>query len=314
LNDLAATKVIAVDWGTSSFRAYRLDGQGRILERKEAPMGILKVPDRDFAGALGFLIFDWARLAPQAPVVMSGMIGSRQGWRETRYLACPVGPEEIAGAAEAVPWRDGRKVWIAPGLSCRDASGVPDVMRGEEVQILGALEALGSGRHLICLPGTHGKWATVQDRRIIRFATHMTGEVFDVLSRHSILGRLMAKEDNVAEDDESARWFGEGLARSEADGGLLHHLFGVRSRGLMDEVPAEGLRSYLSGLLIGHEVAAATADPVDRVHLLGTAGLGERYAAALTRRGRAVAHLDPDAVAAGLFQIAARLPAEGESS
>lgn len=307
MNDLAATKIIAIDWGTSSFRAYRLDGAGGILERMEAPMGILKVPDRDFAGALESLIFDWARLAPQAPVVMSGMIGSRQGWRETRYLACPVGAEEIAGAAEAVPWRDGRKVWIAPGLSCRDASGVPDVMRGEEVQILGALEALGPGRQLICLPGTHGKWATVQDRRITGFATHMTGEVFDVLSRHSILGRLMADEN-----DEG--WFQEGLARADADGGLLHHLFGVRSRGLMGEVPAEGLRSYLSGLLIGHEVAAATVGPVDRVYLLGTSRLGEYYTAALARRGIPVEHLDSDAVAAGLFQIAARLPADEESS
>ena len=303
MNDLAATKIIAVDWGTSSFRAYRLDGEGRILERMEAPMGILKVPDRDFAGALESLIFDWARLAPQAPVVMSGMIGSRQGWRETRYLACPVGAEEIAGAAEAVPWRDGRKIWIAPGLSCRDASGVPDVMRGEEVQILGALEALGPGRHLICLPGTHGKWATVQDRRIIGFATHMTGEVFEVLSHHSILGRLMADEN-----DEG--WFQEGLARAEADGGLLHHLFGVRSRGLMGEVPAEGLRSYLSGLLIGHEVIAATVGPIDRVYLLGTSSLGAYYKTALARRGIPVEHLDPDAVATGLFQIAARLPAE----
>jgi 2-dehydro-3-deoxygalactonokinase len=312
LNDLPATKVIAVDWGTSSFRAYRLDGEGRILERREAPMGILKVPNRDFAGTLKSLIFDWTRLAPQAPIVMSGMIGSRQGWQETPYLDCPVGPEEIAGGAQAVPWLDGRKVWIAPGLSCRDASAVPDVMRGEEVQILGALEALGPGRHLICLPGTHGKWATVDDRRITGFATHMTGEVFEVLSRHSILGRLMDEENDATEDDE--RWFQDGLARAEAEGGLLHHLFGVRSRGLMGEVPAEGLRSYLSGLLIGHEVAAATQDPVDRVYLLGATELGARYAAALARRGIPVEHLDPDAVVAGLFQIAGRLPTKGASS
>jgi 2-dehydro-3-deoxygalactonokinase len=308
LNDPAHTKVIAVDWGTSSFRAYRLGPDGGILERLEAPMGILKVPDRDFAGGLAFQIFRWARQAPEAPIVMSGMIGSRQGWRETPYLTCPVGPEEIAGAAEAVPWRDGRKVWIAPGLSCRDRSGVPDVMRGEEVQILGALEALGPGRHLLCMPGTHGKWATVEDRRITGFATHMTGELFDVLSRHSILGRLMTEDD-----DEDAPWFEQGLARAEAEGGLLHHLFGVRSRGLMGEVPAEGLRAYLSGLLIGHEVAAATAGAVDRVHILGAAGLRERYGAALARRGIEAVPLDPDAVAAGLFQLAARLPVEGES-
>ena len=299
--------VIAVDWGTSSFRAYRLDDAGQVRQRLAAPMGILRVEDRDFAAALETQIGGWARDRPHAPIVMSGMIGSRQGWVETPYLPCPAGLDEIAAAMVRTPWRDGREVWIAPGLACRGEGGVPDVMRGEEVQILGALDALGPGRHRLCLPGTHSKWARVEDGRILAFRTHMTGEVYEVLRGHSILGRLMAKAEGEGEAD-GERWFDEGLSRAEAAGGLLHHLFGVRARGLMAEVPAEGLGAYLSGLLIGHEVAAACANLAGKVHILGARRLSARYGAALARRGLAVVELDPEAVATGLSHLAARLP------
>src|SRR5215831_16582470 len=148
--------MIAIDWGTSSFRAYRVSETGTVLDKRSALVGILAVADGRFAEALESQIGDWLH-AGEAPVVMSGMIGSRQGWKEAPYAHCPAGLAEIGAAMVPVQWGH-RRAWIAPGVTCRDEGGVPDVMRGEEVQILGALDALAEPSAWICLPGTHSKW------------------------------------------------------------------------------------------------------------------------------------------------------------
>jgi 2-dehydro-3-deoxygalactonokinase len=287
--------VIAIDWGTTGFRAYRLDRGGKILDARSAPAGILSVKDGAFAAVLERHAGDWIG-AGVAPIVMSGMIGSRQGWAEVPYAACPAGLEQIAAGMRKVQW-DSHEAWIAPGVSCRDASGVPDVMRGEEMQIFGALDRLGAGPHAICLPGTHSKWVQVRDGRIVSFGTHMTGEAFAVMKAHSILGRMM--QDGA----EDAAAFEEGVRRSGESGGLLHHLFGVRARTLFGELPDTASASYLSGLLIGHEIRAARAD-ARRVHLLGTPQLGQVYARALAVLGMESSVLDPDAVTVGLHRLA----------
>ena len=296
------TAVIGVDWGTSSLRAFRLGEGASILDRREAALGILAVPDGDFSAALASQVGDWADAAPDAPIVMSGMIGSRQGWTEAPYCPCPAGAQDIANHMISVPWRQDRPVWIAPGLTCQDTSGVADVMRGEEVQIIGAADALGSGRHVVCLPGTHSKWAIVDDGRITGFSTHMTGEVFDVLRRHSILGRMMPEgaPDSGGEYD---RWFLAGIDRAKADGGLLHHLYGNRAQALMDEIPAAGVSAHLSGLLIGHEIRAATAG-ASPVSLLGAPALCRLYALALAARDIGVRMPDADSVVDGLMMLA----------
>lgn len=292
--------MIAIDWGTTGFRAYLLAGDGRIVESRSASAGILSVKDGAFAEALATHAGDWID-AGEGPILMSGMIGSRQGWVEVPYAACPAGLKEIAAGMRKVQWH-GYEAWIAPGVSCRDASGVPDVMRGEEMQILGALDTLGSGNHTICLPGTHSKWVQVQDRRIVSLATHMTGEVFAVMKAHSILGRMMK------ESPTDARTFADGVNRSGESGGLLHQLFGVRARGLFGELSDEGSASYLSGLLIGHEIRAARHD-ARSVYLLGTAQLGEVYRQALGVLGMESSTLDPDAVTIGLHRLAQLLKA-----
>lgn len=292
--------MLAIDWGTTGFRAYRLDGDGRIVDSRSAPAGILSVKDGAFAAVLEQHAGDWIA-AGDGPIVMSGMIGSRQGWTEVPYAACPAGLAEIAAGTRKLAW-NGREAWIAPGLSCRDESGVPDVMRGEEMQILGALDRLGPGRHTICLPGTHSKWVEVEDERIVGLATHMTGEAFAVMKAHSILGRMM--KDGPAD----AAAFGDGVRRSGEAGGLLHHLFGVRALTLFGELPDAASASYLSGLLIGHEIRAARPR-AGRVHLLGTARLGEIYGRALAALGVESSTLDPDAVTTGLFRLAAMLRA-----
>ncbi len=297
-----STAVIAIDWGTSSFRAYALDSEGKILDHQESADGILRVRGGDFAAALQGHLGDWLKRSPGATVVMSGMIGSRQGWREVPYADCPAGMEEIAAGLERVDWGEG-DAWIVPGLLDESRPGQPDVMRGEETQILGALPRLPKAGCLVCLPGTHSKWVRVENGAIQGFATYMTGEVFDLLQGHSILSRLMTK-GAVAVD----RWFLEGVAQGR-QGGILNRLFSARSRVLAGDLPEDEVRSYLSGLLIGEELATAVPDDPSEVFLLGAPALTALYDAALTDLGHKVSQLDGDSVAAGLFGLAQRVEA-----
>lgn len=278
--------MIAVDWGTSSLRAYRLDARGGIVESRASDRGILKVPPGQFPGVLESEISDWA----EEPIVMSGMVGSRQGWSEAPYVACPAGFDEIAGKLHEVRWGK-RRAWIVPGVSCRN--GVPDVMRGEETQILGC-----GAQGTICLPGTHSKWVEVRDGRIERFSTAMTGEVYAVLKQHSILGRMM--EEGALD----AAAFRQGVERSGEAGGLLHHLFGVRTRGLMGELGPAASASYLSGILIGHELRAIETR---KFGLLGAPQLAELYARAAAALGIRTEALDPNAAVHALFRLGAML-------
>jgi 2-dehydro-3-deoxygalactonokinase len=287
--------VIAIDWGTTGFRAYRLDAHANVLNSRTAAKGILAVPAGRFAEVLEEQVGDWIAQG-EAPIVMSGMIGSRQGWVEAPYVPCPAGLAEIAAAMREVRWGE-RRAWIVPGLACRDAAGVHDVMRGEEVQVLGAIEDLPS-EALVCLPGTHSKWVLVEDNRIIRFSTHMTGEMYAVLKQHSILGRMME------EGETDCHAFAQGVTRSGEPGGLLHHLFGVRTRGLMGELGAAASASYLSGILIGHELRAFE---VKRVYLLGTPQLAALYARAAAALGIETEALDPDAAVRALFRLGVML-------
>jgi len=290
--------MIAVDWGTSSFRAYRLDAQGHILDRRSVARGVLTVDAGGFADVLAKEIGAWLDAEPGS-IFLSGMIGSRQGWKEVPYLACPVDSGTIVKACGTVDWDRGRRLFIVPGLSCRDAHGVPDVMRGEETQIIGAIEELG-GHAVVCLPGTHSKYVRMRDRRIMDFTTHLTGEVFGALWRHSILGRL---GDAEAVGDEVA--FDAGVDRSAEGQGLLHHLFGVRTRGLFAEIPAAGLASYLSGILIGHEIRAAA--PSEPVAVIGGSELTRLYCRAFTRCGVPARPIAGETAPRGLWTIARSL-------
>jgi 2-dehydro-3-deoxygalactonokinase len=279
--------MIAIDWGTTSFRAYRLDATGGIVESRTAAKGILHV--KDFPQTLEELVGGWL---DDAPVVMSGMVGSRQGWVEAPYVPCPAGFDEIAAALKPVTWEK-REAWLVPGVSCRDSAGVPDVMRGEETQILGA-----GVEGTICLPGTHSKWVEVKDGRIQRFSTHMTGEVFAVLRQHSILGRMM--EVSVEAGAPDAEAFTQGVRRSGDEGGLLHHLFGVRTRGLMGELSARASASYLSGILVGGELRNLERK---RFFLLGAPELSRLYAQAAATLGIETRTLDADAAVRCLFRL-----------
>ena len=282
--------MIAVDWGTSSFRAFWMDGC-TIRDRVEDTRGILAVEGR-FAKTLRDAVAPWLT-AGETRILVSGMAGSRQGWVEAPYVPCPAGAAELAGALTPVPF-EGASVLLLPGVSAQDAQGVPEVMRGEEVQVVGELHRIEG---TVCLPGSHSKWAQVSEGRIAGFATHLTGEAFAALRGHTILGRLMADRPH----DPAA--FAKGVARSGEAGGLLHHLFGVRALGLMGRLPDAGAASYLSGLLIGHEVRAAA--PGGAVHLIGAAALCARYAEAIALCGGGATVAVPDAAARGLATVGA---------
>jgi len=292
--------MIGIDWGTSRLRAYRMASDGTVLGQREAQRGILTVLPGGFPDTLRAVTGDWIAEG-ETRIVMSGMVGSRQGWLEAPYLACPAGLDGLAGAAIPVPFPDAT-LSLLPGLSCRDRHGVPEVMRGEETQMLGA--APDRGEVTVCLPGSHSKWAQMRDGSVLGFATYFTGEAFAALSAHTILARMMD-----ASAPHHAGGFARGLARARQGGGLLHHLFGLRALALFEEMQEEEAASYLSGLLIGHEVAAALEDGVaPPILLIGAETLTRHYATALDAFGIPHRTAGPDAAARGLWRVAERLP------
>jgi 2-dehydro-3-deoxygalactonokinase len=286
--------MIGVDWGTTSLRAFRIGAAHEIIAQREAPLGLMAVPDRQFARVLRELVGGWLDDGENR-ILLSGMVGSRQGWREAPYIPCPAGLEEIAARLEPVPF-EGARAFIVPGLSVQDAEGVPEVMRGEETQILG-IDAVDA---LICLPGSHSKWAVVAQGRIESFTTYMTGEAFAALGAHTILARGIEKSPPAADD------FLRGLDRAAQPGSLLHHLFGVRTMGLTGALGPSAAWSYLSGLLIGHEIrSASAAHPAMAapVRLLGDLGLCDLYARAIRHFGGAAVIETKPAAALGLARI-----------
>lgn len=295
--------LIGLDWGTTSFRAYRIDADGAVVERRMAPRGILQVEGGAFEAALNEEIGDWLAAAPDIPVLASGMITSRQGWLEAPYVGCPAGADGLAAGLVHHDTTGGRTIRFVPGISVIGADGVPDVIRGEETQVVGALQDPAASA-LMVLPGTHSKWVVVEAGRITAFATFMTGEVFGVMKAHSILGRLMAGD---AFDSEA---FARGLQYAGDGGsGLLKRLFSARTLALFDRLPNEAVASYLSGLLIGTEIEEARAFAGARrgageVTVIAAADLEERYRVALERKGLRPAPAHGDAAARGLFRIA----------
>lgn len=285
--------MIAIDWGSSSLRAFRLDRRGEAVDARRSDQGALAAAGR-FAQILASMIEGW----DDTVVAMAGMVGSRQGWREVAYVECPAGLDEIAAGMTGLsaPELAGRELWIVPGLSVRGDDGVHDVMRGEETQICGLLDRLGPGRHLACLAGTHCKHVWIEDGRIRRFATSMTGELFHVLNEHSVLGRLMEAGPHDADA------FAQGLDYAAGEGELIRQLFAVRTHGLFGVLAPQALRSFLSGLLIGHELRQLPAQAA--VHLVAAPALMEPYRAALERRGGRVREHDETVGARGLYALA----------
>jgi len=293
---------LLVDWGTSNARAWTVAEDGSVIASAQSSGGIGRIADGNFSAAFKDLT---EQLTPTPlPTLMSGMIGSRQGWIEAPYLTCPVSLSDLA--QQLIPVPDAPYIRIVPGVHLQTSKGRNDVMRGEEVQIAGVIELVSSTEEqLICLPGTHRKWAWVKKGVLTDFATSMTGEVFAAMSNHTILGALLPNDGGAASDITSAG-FETGLVRSGESGGLLHHLFGVRAEGLFDAVAADDLRGYLSGILIGHEVRDMLGQQTGTapVIVVGEAQLAAHYVHAITAMNRPASILDSElATIAGLTMI-----------
>ena len=287
--------LIALDWGTTSLRAWLLDARGEVLAMARAPLGVMQVQNGDFAGAFDAVTAGW----PDLPALAAGMVGSRQGWVEAPYLACPTGLDDLAGALVPAP---GRRLWIVPGVL--RTGGAPDVMRGEETQIVGALALRPelNARARLVLPGTHSKWAEVSGGRVQTFATYMTGELFAVLREHSILGRPAAQAGSGAGGEDA---FLRGVEAAREADGVASRLFSARALVLTGGLPASDSLDYLSGLLIGDELRSALAGSEAVPLLIGEPALCARYALALRRFGLTGAAILEDAAITGLWRIAA---------
>ena len=234
--------------------------------------------------------------------LIAGMAGSQQGWLEAPYCPCPAGFDDIAAQLAWVPTSGGtvgHRVGIVPGL-CMQSSAAPDVMRGEETQVFGALQLLGLDFARLVLPGTHSKWVTVTDRRVTDFSTWMTGEFYALLRQHSILARTMP----AAEPELDANAFEQGVALALGGRGLLHTAFSARALALFKRINAKALPSYLSGLLIGEELKGQILQRSDTVVLIGSPALAARYELALAQLGVQVQQVGSSATWCGLRAIA----------
>ena len=295
--------LIAIDWGSSSFRAYLMSGEAEVLDEVASGDGIGSVERRGpiqprSGGSSG----RWLDAHPSLPVIASGMVGSRHGWREAAYVKCPAGPRDVASHLTQVE-ADGRRVALAPGLSYVDDAGLPDVMRGEETEIFGVAD---SGARLIVLPGSHSKWARVEGERVVAFKTFVTGELFAALRDHTVLGAFARAAPARAPGKAFALGVERGAAAADnGKSGLLGLMFGARTLPLMGKLDPDDSGEYLSGLLIGAEIGEGRRlYPGEEPRLAGAEALVKRYIAAFEALGVPARSAPPRAAARGLFRIA----------
>ncbi|MEP0323494.1 MULTISPECIES: 2-dehydro-3-deoxygalactonokinase [Hyphomicrobiales] len=295
--------LIAVDWGTTNLRAMLLAADGATLAEAGSDDGIGSVAAGGHEAAFERLVAGW----PKVPALMAGMIGSRQGWREVPYVTCPATPAAIAAGILRFETTAGRPVAIVPGVMVRSADRDGDVIRGEETQMVGLLGRDGGYDGLAILPGTHSKWATMQDGAIADFQTFLTGELFHLFTSHSFLRHSVTAGDGDLSTFED---FALGVRRTVEEGlPFLAAIFSVRARQLLDGTDQHANRAYLSGLVIGGEIAAARAagrlpEP-GAVGIVGARSLARAYRKAFEVAGIATETLDgTEMVLAGLTRLA----------
>ncbi len=291
----------AVDWGTSSFRLWLMAADGGLVAERRSAEGMAALESGAFSGVLEAHLA--ALGAPGLlPVVICGMAGSRQGWTEARYLDVPARLDDVAKSAAAPP-DAGRPVSILPGIAQR-AKSRADVMRGEETQLLGAVAALSgvSSDGSYCMPGTHSKWVRLENGSVTGFATFMTGELYAVLARHSILSHSIGTAETDADDPA----FGEAVLAAYRNPELLtNRMFSVRGAQLLFADSAEKAAARLSGFLIGAEIAGGFSADAGPVRLIASGRLGTLYRSALAAIGIAPETIDADdAVRGGLARAA----------
>jgi 2-dehydro-3-deoxygalactonokinase len=289
--------VIVINWGTSNFRAYKLNDEGTVEAERSSGCGALLVSSGGFLDALMNEVGNWIQ-AGEKRILMSGMVGARQGWREAPYVSLPANVDQVVDGVIQLEM-DSLDARIVPGLIGTDECGVPEVMRGEETELFGCESELSSYTHL-CLPGTHTKWVRMEGSRIAAFTTCMTGDLYKAIRESTILRNCTQQESM----DGEAFLFG--MARAKQAGALAHQLFGVRTLVLTDRMQESSASSYLSGLLIGQEVKTM-AQNGESVHLIGEPALCSLYARALLEFEVNSSVEPAGAALRGLKRIAGRL-------
>ena len=283
---------VAVDWGTTRLRASLVDRSGTVLAEAQSADGVQSVAPGGFAAVLQGACGAWLAAHPSLPVLMAGMVGSRNGWVEAPYVTCPCGPDDLARALTRI--EGPQDITVAPGVDVRWPDGAYDVMRGEEVQAFGT----GLADGIVCLPGTHSKWVVMEGGRIVRFASFITGELYAAMAG-SFIGRL------AEAPEDQAGGLAAGLRSAALKGGLGRLLFQARAQVLGGQLDGHAVRPFLSGLLVGQELAGASDlfGPLRTVHLVAGPPQREVYAAAFAERGIAVTIVDPaQASRAGLVR------------
>lgn len=300
---------IAGDWGTTHLRLHLCRGTTVLGKADGAGIGSLTVSAE---ATLFDALAPWVRQHGPLPIWLAGMVGSRNGWREAPYASCPAGAAELRSSLLRFNAR-GCEIAIAAGVSCKNPLGAPDVMRGEETQVLGAIAthpSLGRGRNILALPGTHTKWALVEDGQLKSFQTSLSGELYALLRDRSTLLKASAAEAN---EEAERRGFEAGLQRSREMRSvpLSHLLFEVRARQLIQGMTHAEASTYLSGLIIGQDVLGAlplfdgTLRAGSAVPIIGAPKLAELYGAALAAHGIETLPLDAtELTIAGLNALA----------
>ena len=278
-----AEGLIAVDWGTTNRRAWRLGPDGAVAAEMEDDKGILAVPKGGFHAAVAGVRDRLGDL----PMLMAGMVGSNRGWVEAPYVPCPAG---LADLAAHLHWLEGERAAIVPGIAW-DEGEAADVMRGEEVQLLGAVaEGWIGPDSALCHPGTHNKWVRLAGGRIAEFRTVMTGEMFSLLREHSILADLL---DGPVEPGPA---FEAGVRHGLERDDLTAELFSVRARALLGKAPRADAGAYVSGLLIGADLKVGLGMVGDgEVVAMGRPELTELFRAALAVAGRTAREVNGEA-------------------
>jgi len=303
---MADAAIIGVDWGSTNARAFLMDADGKLLDRRDGARGGVRLEKAEYPLALEALIAGWPR-NPAQPILLCGMVGSREGWLEVPYARCPAQASDLAAGMATIATPDG-EVRIVPGLAAEDADGLMDVMRGEETQVIGAIDDGYDG--LVLAPGTHAKWISVAAGRVVGLKTFMTGELFALLGAQSVLAKSI---DGDAPDEAAFRL---GASRGLTAPSLSRLLFSVRTEGLFGRLPATSSSSYLSGLLIGSEIQGGLglygAQP-SRVTIIGVPALAALYADVLKLAGVEVAAVVDGGVAAarGLWRLSTCLTRQG---
>ena len=305
--DFSKAALIAVDWGTSRLRARLVDADARVLAEAESGEGIGQIAATKAPGGheaiFERLVAGW----PAVPAMMAGMIGSRQGWREAAYVPCPTTPARLGAEILRFQTSGGRPVAIVPGLRLDAAARDGDVIRGEETQMIGLIDRDPGFTGVCILPGTHSKWARIDRGAITGFQTFISGELFALLAKESFLRHSVAES---GADLSAMPDFTLGIERTARDGlPFVSALFSVRVRQLLAGVRPENNLAYLSGLVIGGEIAAARiVDPLTAgtpLRIVAAVPLARAYQTALRIVGFEAEALDGDAlVLAGLTHLA----------